>query len=156
MTPREEAGRPGAGNARPALTTTCKPSERIVHIMAHRNVNPGAAGALSHPADHHPAAAAPAVGATSFLCDSWGAFEGQPALRIDAGAPAGSLAAWCWAEISSLAATARVVGTALKTQPDSLLCDPDSFDAMFLHRLQPLERVLKSLVDRLDREAQAN
>lgn len=152
MRPGEEAGKPGASNAGPALTTTCNPRKGVVHIMAPRNVNRAAASAISQKVS--PAASPSAtivVGdPTGYLCKTWLAFEDPPALHINPDASAGTVLAWCWGEVATLYACARSAHAALEHEPDMLTAA--DFEKIFLHRLAPLQRVMAAAIEALAKE----
>ena len=95
-----------------------------------------------------------AVFPLGYLAEGWlGVNEDTPAVVVNPDATAVDLLAWVCGEVRSLDATARaLVG---RTVGDSTI-DVCDFEAMFVHRIAPMERVLDlalcQLLDRRDAE----
>ena len=160
----EEAVGPSGGNARPDLTTPCKQPLGVVHFMATRTVRqtrqrveptptPVPAPAV-HERPDEPSPALPRVGRepdpSGFLVDSWLPFENALPVQVNSQAPAGAILAWCWGEVAHLKATAHMVSLALANDPQVM--GQELFEKLFMHRLHPLEEVMKHAMDRLARE----
>lgn len=76
-----------------------------------------------------------------FLSTNWPYSE--PAVQVNPAASPVALLGWCWGEVVSLRAVAAVVG--------STECELDAheFNAIFGHRLGPLEAILNHAINLL-------
>lgn len=143
MRPGDQAVSPGRANAPAGPNHNVLPL-RKAHIMATRNVIQAPVAATPPLAEPNP---------TGYLCENFIGLE-TPALRVNPDATPGDLVAWCWAEVTSLEATAHAVAKVLFSE-DPSLHPPEAFDKMFLHRLRPLRDVLEHAAVLIYRDQEA-
>jgi hypothetical protein len=101
--------------------------------------------APSTPAPARPATSRSAPAVAGYLTHNWGHWFDRPAVIINPEARVGDVLAWCWAEVSALLAAAQAID---ESDVGNL-----SVGAVFLHRLEPLERMLDHAVSLLPKPA---
>ena len=92
----------------------------------------------------------PATGAVGYLAGNWPSLnDTEPAVIVNPAASPADVLAWCWGEVESLHHAAEAIAAARNG------CDADEFNAVFVHRLEPLARVMERAMDALARQAMA-
>lgn len=94
------------------------------------------------------------VSPMGYLAENWvGANEDAPALVVNPQASAVDLLAWVCGELCSLEAAARALVDVAPSDSFIAVCH---FEAIFVHRLGPMERVLDLALSELIVQREAN
>lgn len=96
-------------------------------------------------ASQMPAANKSAPDISGYLTHNWTHWFDRPAVIVNPEARVGDVLAWCWAEVSALLAAAQAI--------DEGDVGNLSVGAVFLHRLEPIERMLDHAVSLLPKPA---
>ncbi|HEY9209255.1 hypothetical protein [Acidovorax sp.] len=92
-------------------------------------------------------ASEPVIGAFGFLASNWAEFNNTPAIIVNPSAAPADLLAWCWGEVQSLQSAAEEI-SGLRDG-----CSAEAFNAVFVHRLEPLARVMEAAMNALAQQA---